>query len=80
MVVEERYTYAGPNHVNYEATITDPNIFTRPWTISLPLYRNIEPNAQLLEFKCVEFAEEYMYGQYRKPGTTREGARPETDN
>ncbi|MBL4819517.1 MAG: hypothetical protein JKY98_00810 [Gammaproteobacteria bacterium] len=76
MIVEERWTYAGPNHVNYQATITDPSIFTRPWTISLPLYRNVDPDMQLLEFKCVEFAEEYMYGQYRKPGTTRAGARP----
>lgn len=80
MVVEERWTYASPNHINYEATITDPNTYTRPWTISLPLYRNIEPNAQLLEFKCVEFAEEYMYGDLRRPGTTREGARPEPPN
>ena len=80
MVVEERWTYASPNHVNYEATITDPNTYTRPWSISLPLYRNIEPNAQLLEFKCVEFAEEYMYGDLRRPGTTREGARPEPPN
>ena len=80
MVVEERWTYAGPNHVNYEATITDPNTYTRPWSISLPLYRIIEPNAQLLEFKCIEFAEEYLYGEFRRPGTTREGARPETPN
>lgn len=80
MVVEERWTYASPNHINYEATITDPNTYTRPWSISLPLYRNIEPNAQLLEFKCVEFAEEYMYGDLRRPGTTREGARPEPPN
>ena len=80
MVVEERWTYAGPNHVNYEATITDPNTYTRPWSISLPLYRIIEPNAQLLEFKCIEFAEEYLYGEFRRPGTTREGARPESPN
>jgi hypothetical protein len=79
MVVEERWTYAGPNHVNYEATMTDPNTFTRPWKVSLPLYRHVEPNFQLLEFKCVEFAEEYLYGRYRKPGTTREGARPPRD-
>lgn len=77
MVVEESWTYASPNHINYEATITDPNTYTRPWSISLPLYRIVEPNAQLLEFKCVEFAEEYMYGDLRRPGTTREGARPE---
>ena len=80
IVVEERWTYAGPNHVNYEATITDPNTYTRPWSISLPLYRIIEPNAQLLEFKCIEFAEEYLYGEFRRPGTTREGARPESPN
>jgi len=79
MVVEERWTYASPNHINYEATITDPQTFTRPWKISLPIYRRIEPNMQLLEFKCAEFAEEYLYGEYRKPGTTRAGARPEVD-
>lgn len=79
MTVEERWTYGSPNHINYEATITDPNTFTRPWKISLPLYRIVDKNAQLLEFKCAEFAEEYLYGQYRKPGTTREGARPPRD-
>ncbi|MEX0619220.1 MAG: hypothetical protein WDZ76_09085 [Pseudohongiellaceae bacterium] len=75
MVVEERWTYASPNHINYEATITDPATFTQPWQISLPLYRRIEPNVQLLEFKCAEFSEEYLYGEFRRPGTTREGAR-----
>lgn len=79
MVVEERWTYASPNHINYQATMTDPNTFTRPWTVSFPIYRVIDENAQLLEFKCAEFAEEYLYGQYRKPGTTREGARPPRD-
>jgi hypothetical protein len=79
MVVEERWTYASPNHINYEATITDPQTFTRPWKLSLPIYRRIEPNMQLLEFKCAEFAEEYLYGEFRKPGTTRAGARPEND-
>ena len=47
----------------YEATMEDPKVFTRPWTIRMPLYRRIEPNAQLLEFKCVEFAEEFVYGR-----------------
>ena len=69
MVVEERWTAAGPNHVNYSATITDPNTFTQPWTISFPLYRHVRDNMQLLEFKCVEFAEEYMYGEWRREGT-----------
>ena len=69
MVVEERWTPGGPNHVNYSATITDPNTFTQPWTISFPLYRHVRDNMQLLEFKCVEFAEEYMYGEWRREGT-----------
>lgn len=69
MVVEERWTPAGPNHINYTATITDPNTFTDPWSVSFPLYRHIDESMQLLEFKCVEFAEEYMYGEFRKEGT-----------
>jgi hypothetical protein len=64
--VVERYTRTGPDHLWYEATIEDPEVFTRPWKISMPLYRRIEPNAQLLDFKCVEFVEELMYGKYRR--------------
>jgi hypothetical protein len=64
--VVERFTRTGPDHLRYEATIEDPVVFTRPWKISMPLYRRIEPNAQLMEFKCVEFVEELMYGQWRK--------------
>ena len=48
------------------ATITDPDTFTRPWKISMPLYRRIEQGARLMEFKCVEFVEELLYGQWRK--------------
>jgi len=64
--VIERYTPMGPNHLWYEATLEDPEVYSRPWTISFPLYRRLEPNAQLLEFKCVPFAEEVMYGHLRK--------------
>ena len=64
--VVERYTPMGPNHLLYEATIEDPGVFTRPWKISLPLYRRMEPDFQLLDFKCVEFVEELMYGQWRR--------------
>jgi hypothetical protein len=52
---------------DYEATIDDTKTFTRPWKISLPLYRRLEKNAKLLEFKCVEFTEELIYGHLRKP-------------
>ncbi len=67
--VQERYTPSGRDVLMYEATIEDPNLFTRPWTIRLPLYRRLEKNAQLLEFKCVEFAEEMMYGHLRRKRT-----------
>jgi len=52
--------------LNYEATIEDPKVFTRPWKISMPLYRRMEKNAQVLEYKCVEFAEDMLYGALRK--------------
>src|SRR5207247_9265651 len=64
--VAERYTPSSPDAIRYEATIEDPQVFTRPWKMSLPLYRRLEKNVQLLEFKCVEFAEELMYGPLRK--------------
>lgn len=64
--VTERYTHLGPNTLMYEATMEDPNVYTRPWTIRMPLYRRLDENMQLLEFKCVEFAEELMYGHLRK--------------
>ena len=60
--VTERYTPQSPYHLTYEATIEDPKVFTRPWTIRMPLYRRVEPDKQLLEYKCVEFVEELMYG------------------
>jgi hypothetical protein len=69
--VVERYTRTSPDVIAYEATIEDPNVFTRPWKISMPLYRRQEPNVQLLDFKCVEFVEELMYGQYRKVPLSR---------
>jgi hypothetical protein len=64
--VTERYTRIAPDHLMYEATIADADTFTRPWKISMPLYRRIERDARLMEFKCVEFVEELLYGQWRK--------------
>ena len=64
--VVERYTRTGPDHLAYEATIEDPKVFTRPWTVSLPLYRRQESDLQLVEYKCVEFVEELMYGHLTK--------------
>jgi len=69
--VVERYTRASPDVISYEATIEDPKIFTRPWKISMPLYRRQGKNAQILDFKCVEFVEELMYGPWRKNPLSR---------
>lgn len=66
MKVTERFTPMGPNHLNYEATIEDPETFTEPWTIRMPLYRRLEENARLLEFRCVEYVEELLYGEWRR--------------
>ena len=64
--VVERFTATSPDHLAYEATIEDPKVFTRPWKISLPLYRRTERNAQLMEFNCIPFAEDLIYGHLRK--------------
>ncbi len=67
--VIERFTRVSNDVMNYEATVEDPSVFTRTWKISMPLYRHAEKNAQILEFKCVEFAEELIYGKYKKGAT-----------
>jgi hypothetical protein len=64
--VTERYTALNANHLQYEATIEDPLTFSAPWTISMPLYRNIELGAELLEYKCIDFAEDLLYGELEK--------------
>ena len=67
--VVERITARSSETLTYEATIEDPKVFTRPWKISMPLYRHVEANAQLMEFRCVEFVEDLIYGHLRKqPG------------
>jgi hypothetical protein len=69
LTVTERYSVmpgTGGNILNYEARMEDPKTYTRPWTIRMPLYRRVEANAQLLEYKCVEFSEELLYGDLKK--------------
>jgi len=72
----ERFTPISANHINYEVTVEDPKVFTRPWKIQMPLYRRLEPNAQLLEYKCVEFIEELMYGHLRQEQLVRRWESP----
>ena len=69
--VVERYTPVTPYHLTYEVTIEDPKVFTRPWKMSMPIYRRIEKDERLLEYKCVEFVEQMMFGHLGvvDPGT-----------
>jgi len=59
--VTERFSLLDPDHIRYEATLEDPKTFSRPWTIEMPLYRVIDENAELLEHKCVPFADKLLY-------------------
>ena len=63
--VIERYTLINQHIMNYEAIIEDDKIFTRPWKISMNLYKRVGKDAQLQQFKCVEFVEELIYGKWR---------------
>jgi hypothetical protein len=60
--IVERYTAVSPYHLTYEVTVEDPKVFTRPWKMRMPLYRRVEKDKRILEYKCVEFVEEAMYG------------------
>jgi len=66
LVVEERYTLLSHYHLRYRATLTDSATYTKPWSLETTLYKNIDPKAQLLDFKCIEFVEELMYGHLTK--------------
>jgi len=59
--VTERFTLLDSTHIRYEATLEDPKTFSRPWTIEMPLYRLIDDNVQILEHKCVPFADKLLY-------------------
>ena len=68
--VTERFTPIGNIDdmlaLRYEATIEDPKVLTAPFKITMPLYRRVESNARLMEFRCVEFVEELAYGHLRR--------------
>jgi hypothetical protein len=64
--IVERFTPRSAETITYEVTIEDPKVFSRPWKMSMPLYKHVERNAQILEFRCVEFVEDLLYGHLRK--------------
>jgi hypothetical protein len=49
--IVERFTAVDADRIDYEATLTDPVVFTRPWTIAMPLNR--QPG-EMLEVACLE--------------------------
>ena len=55
MRLSERFTMLGRDHINYEVTVEDPKVFSRPWKMSMPLYRRIEKNLQILDYECQSF-------------------------
>jgi hypothetical protein len=59
--VVERYTPTDADHITYEATIEDSKVFTRPWKMSMVLYRHTEKNFQLLDYECFAFANQDVY-------------------
>ena len=64
--VTERFTLTSEHTIDYSATLDDADIFTRPWTISMPLYERVGADKNMLIFNCVEYVEEMMYGHLRK--------------
>ena len=64
--VVERYTPVDRDHLDYEVTIEDPKVFTRPWKMSMPLYRRLDRNMQLLEYECAAFDEAFREGPERR--------------
>jgi hypothetical protein len=74
MIVTERYTLIDEHVMQYEATIEDPETFSRAWTIRMPLYRRVESDARLLEFNCVKFSEPLLYGQFMSRDAAAEPA------
>jgi hypothetical protein len=59
--VVERYALANADHISYEATVEDPKVFTRPWKMSMPVYRRVDKNARLLEYECVFYQQEEKF-------------------
>jgi hypothetical protein len=70
--VVERFTPSSPVTLDYEATLEDEKVFTRPWKIRMTLYRLVGDDAVLQRFNCVEFVEELIFGHLRKRPLDRE--------
>lgn len=63
----ERFKLLDASHIWYEATLEDPQTFSKPWTIQMPLYRIIDDDAELLEHKCVPYTDMLLYHDLLAP-------------
>jgi hypothetical protein len=64
--VTEKFTRTSDHTIHYEATLEDKKVYTKPWKISMPLYKRVGADDRIMQFNCVEFVEELMYGHLRK--------------
>ena len=69
--VVERFTFSDPTHIQYEAILEDPKVFTRPWKISMPLYKILDKNARILEYECVYYLQDLKYGNAKPVGGSK---------
>ena len=60
--VTERFTLMDHDHIRYQVTVDDPSVYSKAWKMEMVLYRRVEPNAQILDFRCVPFADLLVYG------------------
>jgi hypothetical protein len=59
--VVERFTPIDAAHINYEATIDDAEVFTRPWKMNMIIYRRLEKSLELLDYECAEHVYEKLF-------------------
>ena len=59
--VTERLTPTDATHINYEVTLEDPKVFTRPWKMNMTLYRRVEKNLDLLDYECAEHVYQKLF-------------------
>jgi hypothetical protein len=59
--VNERYQPIDATHMNYEVTLDDPKVFTRPWKMNMMIYRRLEKNLELLEYECAEHVYQKLF-------------------
>lgn len=67
--VTERFRLENAHVIRYEAMLEDPQTYSAPWTIRMPLYRHVDEAAELLEHKCVPFSETLLYKDLETPST-----------